>query len=103
MTTTTVKVTTTSVQTIELPKYFKSTKFQDIYFMILDDKNFIKVFNRDYDKPYCDGPEFQTGLLANIGSWIELGVKAVTKEQFEQALSEAVGRVNKMVSDHAKN
>jgi hypothetical protein len=103
MTTTTVKVTTTSVQAIELPKYFKSTRFQDMYFMILDDRNYIRLFNRDYDKPYSDGSEFQTSLLANIGSWIEPGIEAVTHEEFERALSEAVAHINKMVSDHAKN
>ncbi len=100
---TTVKVTTTTVKTIELPKYFKSTHFKDTYFMILDEKNYIKFFHRPYDPVYADGPEFMINRVDFISVWSEKGYEAMSEQDFLEIFSETLMLINEIVNNHAKN
>jgi hypothetical protein len=97
---TTVTVTTTSVQTIELPKFFKSTHFQDVYFMLIDDRNYMRVFNREYYKAICDGPDISFNRVENIASWIEKGFEEITEDQFKTIFANALKSLDHIVNYH---
>ena len=96
---TTVKVTTTSVNTIELPKYFRSTHYRDSYFMILDEKNYIRFFKRPYDVAYADGPEFMINRLEFIGTWLEKGYEEMTEQDFIEKFNETMVILNELVNN----
>jgi hypothetical protein len=99
----TVKVTTTTVKTIELPKYFKSTHYKDSYFMILDEKNYIRFFHRPYDPVYADGPEFMINRVEFISGWAEKGYEAMCEQDFLEIFSETLMLINEIVNNHVKN
>ena len=96
---TTVKVTTTSVNTFELPKYFRSTHYRDSYFMILDEKNYIRFFKRPYDVAYADGPEFMINRLEFIGTWLEKGYEEMTEQDFIEKFNETMVILNELVNN----
>jgi hypothetical protein len=95
---TTVKVTTTSVQTIELPKYFKSTHYEDMYFMILDDKNYVRIYDRPYNRAYCDGPNFTITRNETISSWTQEGIEEITEQEFRYKFNQMYFKLTELVN-----
>lgn len=99
MTTTTVNVTTTKIEAINLPKYFRSTHYQDAYFMILDDKNYVRFFHRPYEATYADGPEFVISRVEFIASWLEKGYEEMTEQDFIEKFNETMVILNELVNN----
>jgi hypothetical protein len=95
---TTVTVTTTSVQTIELPRFFKSNHYRDVYFMLVDEKNYMRVFNREYYKAICDGPDISFNRIENINSWLEKGFEEITEDEFKAVFANALKRLENIVN-----
>jgi hypothetical protein len=95
---TTVKVTTTSVKTIELPKYFKSTHYEDMYFMILDDKNYVRIHDRVYNRSYCDGPSFTIVRNETILGWTQEGIEEITEQEFQSKFKQMYFKLSELVN-----
>lgn len=96
---TTVTVTTTSVQTIELPKFFKVNHY-DVYFMLVDEINYMRVFNREYYKSICDGPDISFNRIENINSWLEKGFQEITEDVFKAVFANALKSLENIVNYH---
>ncbi len=101
--TATVTVTVSTKKTIELPKYFKSTYYSDAYFMVLNDKNYVRFFKRELDNKYADGPEFQINSLEYISGWAEKGFEPMCEQEFLEIFSETLMLMNEIVNNHVKN
>jgi hypothetical protein len=83
-----VTINTITESQIELPLYFKPSKFLDLYFMTIGEKSAIRVRDQDFT-PLCESlylyPLIEMVDAGTVAIWVRDGWEPISEAEFKAA------------------